>query len=153
VQGVLLGRLLKVMPRERIALAGLVSSTLAFIGWGLSTEPWMLYAVIFANVLGAAVAATLNSVVSGAADAGEQGRTMGAVGSLSSLMAVIAPLLAAPLMAAVSHLPRADWRVGVPMFFCAALQGLALVLAWWHFRARRPTKPGQPAPHSAPAAP
>jgi DHA1 family tetracycline resistance protein-like MFS transporter len=123
-----------------------VSSTLAFLLWGLSTQPWMLYAVIFANVLGAAVAATLNSIVSGAADPTEQGRTMGAVGSLSSLMAVIAPLFAAPLMAAVSHLPPADWRVGAPMFFCAVLQGLALVLAWWHFRAPRPAIPAPAAP-------
>jgi DHA1 family tetracycline resistance protein-like MFS transporter len=146
VQGVLLGRLLKVTSRERIALAGLVSSTLAFLLWGLSTQPWMLYAVIFANVLGAAVAATLNSIVSGAADPTEQGRTMGAVGSLSSLMAVIAPLFAAPLMAAVSHLPPADWRVGAPLFFCAVLQALALVLAWWHFRAPRRAIPAPAAP-------
>jgi DHA1 family tetracycline resistance protein-like MFS transporter len=96
----------------------------------------MVYAVIAVNVLGGAVAASLQSVISSAAGADEQGRTMGAVSSLSSLMAVIGPLIGPPLLAVVSHLPRTDWRVGAPLFVCAALQGLALLLAWWHFRSR-----------------
>ena len=137
VQGALLGRLLKRFTAQRLALAGLVSSSLAFTGWGLATEPWMMYAVILANVLGAAVAASLQGLVSAAADERTQGQTMGAVSSLNSLMAVIAPVFAAPLMATVSHLPKADWRVGAPMFFCAALQALALLLAVAHFRGQR----------------
>ncbi len=134
VQGALLGRLLKRFTAQRLAVAGLVSSSLAFLAWGLATEPWMMYAVIFANVLGAAVAASLQGLVSAAADERTQGQTMGAVSSLNSLMAVLAPVFAAPLMATVSHLPTSDWRVGAPMFFCAAVQALALVLAVIHFR-------------------
>ena len=134
VQGALLGRLLKRFTAQRLAVAGLVSSTLAFTAWGLATEPWMMYAVIFGNVLGAAVAASLQGLVSAAADERTQGQTMGAVSSLNSLMAVIAPVFAAPLMAIVSHLPPSDWRVGAPMFFCAVLQAGALLLAAVHFR-------------------
>ncbi len=134
VQGVLLGRLLKRFTAQRLTVAGLVSSSIAFLAWGLATEPWMMYAVIFVNVLGAAVAASLQGLVSAAADERTQGQTMGAVSSLNSLMAVIAPVFAAPLMATVSHLPRSDWRVGAPMFFCAALQATALLLAAVHFQ-------------------
>ena len=47
---------------------------------------------------------------------------MGAVSSLNSLMAVIAPVIGAPLLAMVSHLPQGDWRIGAPFYFCAALQ-------------------------------
>lgn len=136
-QGFLLGKLLKRFTPQRLALLGMASSTLAFALWGLATEGWMVYAVIAVNVLGGAVAASLQSVISSAAGAEEQGRTMGAVSSLSSLMAVIGPLIGPPLLAVVSHLPRTDWRVGAPLFVCAALQGLALMLAWWHFRSRR----------------
>jgi DHA1 family tetracycline resistance protein-like MFS transporter len=102
--------------------------------------------VIFANVLGSAVAATMNSIVSAAADAQTQGRTLGALSGLNSLMAVVAPAIGAPLLAAVSTLPRDDWRLGLPMFFCATLQGLALWLAWTHFRRERDTRPARPAP-------
>jgi DHA1 family tetracycline resistance protein-like MFS transporter len=59
------------------------------------------------------------------------------VGGLNSLMAVIAPVLGAPLLAMVSHLPLGDWRIGAPFYFCAALQAAALVLAVMHFRRER----------------
>jgi DHA1 family tetracycline resistance protein-like MFS transporter len=137
VQGLLLGRLLKRFSPQRLAIAGLVSSTLAYVAWGAATEGWMIYAVILCNVLGFTVAASIQSIISGAADATTQGRTMGAVSSLQSLMAVVAPVLTAPLLGVVSHLPRGDWRIGAPFFFCALVQVAALVLAWLHFSAAR----------------
>jgi len=137
VQGVLLGRLLKRFSPQRLAVVGLVSSTLAYLAWGAATQGWMIYAVILCNVLGFTVAASIQSIISSAADATTQGRTMGAVSSLQSLMAVVAPVLTAPLLATVSHLPRSDWRIGAPFFFCALVQLTALVLAWIHFSGTR----------------
>ena len=139
VQGVLLGRLLKVFSRERLVIMGLISSSLAFLFWGLSTEGWMMYVVIAFNLLGGVIAASLQGIISSAADAKSQGQTLGAVSGLSSLMAVIAPTLGAPLLGMVSQLPPGDWRVGAPMFFCAALQALALLLAYLHFRSKPST--------------
>ena len=98
VQGLLLGRLLKRFSPQRLAIAGLVSSTLAYVAWGAATEGWMIYAVILCNVLGFTVAASMQSIISSAADATTQGRTMGAVSSLQSLMAVVAPVVSAPLL-------------------------------------------------------
>jgi MFS transporter, DHA1 family, tetracycline resistance protein len=145
VQGVLLGRLLKHLGAPRLATWGLASSSLAFLCWGLATEGWMMYAVIFANLLGGTVAATVQSIVSSSADARHQGQTMGAVSSLNSLMAVIAPVIGAPLIGLVSHFPHGDWRIGAPFYFCALLQAAALVLAWRHF-ARRPVLIPRPTP-------
>ena len=76
----------------------------------------------------------MQSLISSAADTRNQGQTMGALSGLSSLMAVIAPAFGAPLLGMVSHFPAGDWRIGMPMYFCAALQALALVLAVIHFR-------------------
>jgi DHA1 family tetracycline resistance protein-like MFS transporter len=137
VQGVLLGRLLKRFTPARLAVLGLVSSTLAYALWGLASSGWMMFVVIFANLLGACVAATLQSLISSAADAKTQGQTMGSVSSLNSLMAVVAPALAAPLLGAVSHFPPGDVRIGAPLFFCALLQAAALVVAVLHFRKLR----------------
>lgn len=146
VQGGLMGRLLKHFPAWRLALMGLASSTLAYIGWGAATAGWVMFVVIIANVLGNTIVASMNSIVSGAADASEQGRTMGSLSSLNSLMAVAAPLMATPLLGLVSHLPRGDWRLGAPMFFCAFLQGLALLLAWMHFRRSGIARQAHPLP-------
>jgi DHA1 family tetracycline resistance protein-like MFS transporter len=137
VQGFLLGWLLQRFPPRRLAIWGLVSSTLAYVGYGVASEGWMMFVVIAVNLLGFTVAASIQSIISGAADATTQGRTMGAVSGLQSLMAVVAPVLGAPLLGIVSHLPRGDWRIGAPFYFCAAIQAVALGLAWLHFgRAR-----------------
>ncbi len=133
VQGVLLGRLLRWLGPQRLALWGLASSSLAFLCWGLASEGWMMYAVIFVNLLGGTVSATVQSLVSSSADARSQGQTMGSVSALNSLMAVAAPLIGAPLIGVVSHFPQGDWRIGAPMYFCALLQAASLALAWRHF--------------------
>jgi DHA1 family tetracycline resistance protein-like MFS transporter len=137
VQGLLLGRLLKRFSPQRLAIMGLVSSSLCFVMWGLATEGWMLYPVIFVNVLGFAVSAAIQSLISNAADPTAQGRTAGAVGSLNSMMAVLAPVIGAPMLATVSHLPHGDWRIGMPFYFCAVLQAASMVIALRHFKGER----------------
>ena len=134
VQGFLLRHLLKWLSPQRLAVWGLFSSALAYALWGAATEGWMMFAVIGVNLLGGTVAAAVNSMISAAADSRSQGQTLGAVSSLGSLMAVLAPMLGAPLLAVVSDLPRGDWRIGAPFYFCAALQSVSLLLAWWHIR-------------------
>jgi DHA1 family tetracycline resistance protein-like MFS transporter len=145
IQGVLLGRLLQRHGERRIIIAGVTSGLIAFTLYGLAAYGWMMYAIIAANLLAFAVAPALNATVSKAADPREQGLAMGALSSLASLMAVIAPLLGAPLLAEVSHLPSGDWRIGAPFFLSAALQVVALMLAVWHFRRH----PLDTAPHVA----
>jgi DHA1 family tetracycline resistance protein-like MFS transporter len=137
VQGLLLGRLLRLFSPRRLAVLGLISSTLAYLLWGAATQGWMMFAVIFVNLLGATVAAAIQSIISSAADPRSQGQALGAVGGLNSLTAVVAPLIGAPLLTMVSHLPPGDWRIGTPFFFCGALQAAALVLAVIHFRRER----------------
>ena len=56
------------------------------------------------------------------------------------------PALAAPQMATVSHLPRSDWRIGAPMFFCAMLQALALALVHFRRQARKAAVAPLPTP-------
>jgi DHA1 family tetracycline resistance protein-like MFS transporter len=143
VQGGLLGMLLKTFGERRVVIAGLASGVLAYIAYGLTTVGWVMYAIIFANILAFAVGPALHAIVSKAADPGEQGVAMGSLASLSSLMAVTAPFIGTPLLAEVSHLPSGDWRIGAPFFMSALLAFIALVLAAWHF-ARQPLRA---APH------
>ena len=137
VQGVFLGRLLKRFSPQRLAIMGLISSTVCYVLWGASTEGWMLIAVIFFNVLGFASTAAMQSIIANAADPTTQGRTAGAVASLNSMMAVIAPAIGAPLLATVSHLPHGDWRIGAPFYFCALLQAASTLIALRHFKRAR----------------
>jgi DHA1 family tetracycline resistance protein-like MFS transporter len=133
VQGVLLGRLLEKFGERRLVLGGLASAMFAYLGYGLVTHGWMMFAVLGLNFLGFTVAASLNAVVSKAAPANEQGLTMGSLSSLNSAVAVLGPVLGIPIFARVSRLPRSDVLVGAPFFLSASLTATALGLAIWHF--------------------
>jgi DHA1 family tetracycline resistance protein-like MFS transporter len=137
VQGGLIRVALKRWPAERIAVMGLVSSSICYALWGLASEGWMMYAVVVLNLFGFMANTAVQSLVSNAADDSTQGKTMGSVASLTSLMAVLAPVLGAALLGIVSHLPRGDWRIGAPFFLCAALQAVSTTFALLHFRRQR----------------
>jgi len=100
----------------------------------------MFIVIIVGNLLGGGVAAVIQSLVSNSADARSQGQTMGAVAALNSLMAVIAPVVSASLLGIVSHLPKSDWRMGLPFYFCAALRLVGTLLVAWHFHRTLPTE-------------
>ncbi len=129
VQGLLLSRLLKWFGRRHLVLIGLTSATLAYIAYGLASAGWVMYVIIFCNLFAMAAGPPLQSIVSEAADASDQGATLGALSSLSSLMIVIAPVLGATLFAQVGHLPAGDWRLGAPFFLASLLAFLALLFA------------------------
>ena len=138
VQGFLLKFLLRRFTPQRIAAVGLVGSALTYLGFGLASEGWMMFAVIIVGTLvGGGAQASITSLVSNAADAKSQGRTMGSVASLNSLMAVVAPTIAAPLLAVVSHRPPGDVWIGLPFYFCALLQATGATIAIRHFRRQR----------------
>ena len=142
MQGLLLGRILKRISVRRLAVLGLISSTCAYALWGAATQGWMMFAIIFINLLGNTVGATIQSLISSAADSHNQGKTLGAVGGLNSLMAVLAPIIAAVPLKLVAHLPRGDWRIGAPFYLCAVLQATALFLTVAHFRRERHARQG-----------
>ena len=133
VQGGLMRVVQKYIPLHRLVIFGLVSSTIAFAGYGLVPVGWMLFVIVVANVFGYMVQPGLQSLVSNAVDPTRQGESMGAVSSINSVAAVLGPLLGTPLLAAVSHYPQGDWRVGAPFYLCAAIQGVAAVIGLRYF--------------------
>ena len=135
VQGFLLKHLLKRFSGRLLATVGLTASTLTYFAFGAASQGWMMFVIIVVgNILGGGAAAVIQGLISNAADARNQGQTMGSVAALNSLMAVIAPLVSAPLLGMVSHLPAGDWRIGLPFYFCAVLQLIGTLIAARHFR-------------------
>ena len=142
VQGFLLKHLLKRWSPRRLAAFGLVAGALTYLGYGIVPEGWMIYLVIvFGTLAGGGAQSAIQSIVSNAADMRHQGQTMGAVASLNSLMAVVAPVLGTLLLGFVSHRPAGDWLIGLPFYFCAALQAAAALLAIRFFRRQGASRP------------
>ncbi|MBL8342756.1 MAG: MFS transporter [Rubrivivax sp.] len=133
-QGLLLKPLLQRFSARRLAVVGLLVGAASYLLFGLATAGWQIYAVITLGLLGGAAQAAMNSIVSNAADERTQGQTMGSVSSLSSLMAVLAPIVGLELLRWVSHLDRGHWLIGLPLFVCAALQLAAAIIAIGFFR-------------------
>jgi len=140
-QGVLLKPVLGRIGAHKLAVLSMVSGAVAYAAFGLATASWMIYATIALNLLGGMATAAVQSIVSNAADARTQGQTMGAVSSLNSLMAVIAPVLGLEMLRWVSHRPPGDWLLGLPLFVSSGLMVVAVVVAIRFFRR-----------HAAPAA-
>jgi MFS transporter, DHA1 family, tetracycline resistance protein len=149
VQGGLLGRLIGAMGERRLILLGFASGALAYAGYGLATHGWMLYVIIACNFLFFASGVTLQGIVSKAAGPDEQGRIMGTLSSLSSLMGVAAPLVGNSLLAQVTHLPASDWRVGASFYLGSALQAMAFVIAWRHYAVQRSDRAAAGSPNPA----
>ena len=141
VQGFLLKHLLQRFSAQRLVVMGLASSSLCYLAWGLAPQGWVMIVVVGFNVLGFAVTAAMQGIVSNAADESTQGRTLGAVAALNSLMAVVAPVVGVAMLGFVSHLPQGDWRIGAPYYFCAALQAVSMLIALRHFARQRALKP------------
>lgn len=134
VQGGLQGRLLKHFGEKRLLLIGFTSGAIAYFLYGAISVGWLMYLIIFANFMSFATGPTLQALVSRAAGAHEQGVTQGALNAINGLSIIFGPLIGTAILAQVGHLNTSDWRMGASFYLCAALQGLALVLAWLHFR-------------------
>ena len=142
MQGVLLKHILKRISTQRLAVIGMCSASLAYVAYGLATEAWMLFGIIVLNMFSAANGSNLQSIVSSAADEKIQGRTLGAVSSVNSLMAILAPVAGAGMLALVSNAPPGDIRLGLPFFVGGLIQFLALGMAVWHFQRQRALRAG-----------
>ncbi|WP_374348824.1 TCR/Tet family MFS transporter [Chitinimonas sp.] len=151
VQGGLQSRLLKLFGEQKLVLAGFASATMAYFLYGTITEGWMMYLVIFANMLSFATGPALQAIVSKAVPATEQGLTQGSLNAINSLAIIFGPLIGTTILARVGHLDTHDWRMGASFYLCAVLQGLALLLAWWHFRNERQRATATAASPAAPA--
>lgn len=137
VQAGLLAVLVRRFGELRLSLLGISSGVLAFLAYGLATQGWMMYLIILCNVLAFAAAPALQAIVSKATPAGQQGELMGSLQSISSLGVIVTPLVGTAILAQVSHLPPDDWRIGSHFFLCAAMQALAVLVAWHYFRSHR----------------
>ena len=148
-QGVLLGPLIRALGERKLIAAAMLSGSFAYAGYGLAPQGWMLFVIIACNFLAFTSIVTMQGIVSKAAGPEEQGRVMGTLSSLSSLMGVIAPVLGTAVLGQVTFLPPSDWRVGAPFFLASSFQALAFLIAWRHFAAHNAERAATISPRQA----
>ncbi|SFU51340.1 MFS transporter [Pseudoduganella namucuonensis] len=137
VQAGLLGVLIRRFGEVRLTLLGLGSGCVTYMLYGLATQGWMMYVFICCNLLAFAAGPALQGIISKSTAANQQGELMGSLQSISSIGSVLMPLAGSAILGEVSHLPSNDWRIGGTFFVCAAMQALAILVAYRYFSARR----------------
>jgi len=119
VQGGMVRPTIKRFGERKTVIIGLVVSALAFVGYGLATEGWMVWLIIVFGSFGGVTGPAIQSIVAASVEPTEQGRVQGALTSLVSITNILAPgLFTAGLFtyftskSAVVQLPGAPFLAG-----------------------------------------
>ena len=120
VQGGLVSKIVRWLGESRTLMFGLTLAMISQLLYGLSTQGWMIYAVLVLGAVGGVTGPVAQSLITKQVAANEQGAIQGALSSLSSLTAVIAPPLATWLF---GHFTRPGAGLVLPgvSFFIGAL--------------------------------
>ncbi len=148
-QGVLTRIIVPRYRERRVAFMGLLCGITGYIGLGLATRGWMMYAWMAAWLLAGLAYPSMNAIMSQQVPADAQGELQGGVASLYSLALVVGPPLMTQLFGRFSaetapiHLPGAA-------FICSALLAAMSALLFLHaLRVARKVRPSGAVPPGA----
>lgn len=134
VQAGLVQHLIARLGETRSVVVGLGIAIASQLGYGFSTQGWMIYAIIVIGSVGGVSGPALQSYITRHVPANEQGAVQGALAALTSVAGVVGPPLAAWTFGWGID-PASRWHIpGIPFFESAAVIALALVLALRSFR-------------------
>ena len=121
---------------RRAALAGMAAGVIAYVGYALVSEGWMMYVVSLTTFVFALTYPSMNALASQQIPANAQGELQGAVACLYSLSSIAGPPLMTQVFgyfsgtAAPVHFPGAAFLTAAALTVgCAALFVRALRLA------------------------
>jgi DHA1 family tetracycline resistance protein-like MFS transporter len=134
VQGFLVGKLVSRFGERPVIDAGYLLAAVSLLFFAMADKGWLAVPLIGLFILGAASAEpALKSLSSQAVGKDEQGLLQGAIGSVNSLVIILAPLTANMVLAHVSGPSPLLPLPGAWFYFGAAL----FLIAWLVFRRSR----------------
>ena len=122
VQAALIGPAIKRWGERTASAIGLFCGVVAFVGTGLATHSWMVFALIVVSAPSGLVMPAIQALMSKTTSDEAQGRLQGVVSSLEGLSSIGGPLLMTQLFDRFGHsIP------GMPFFVAAVLSFVALL--------------------------
>lgn len=141
VQGGLARKIIPWLGEPRSVVIGFTLGAVSYLGYGLATQGWMIYATLAVGCLGGISGPAAQGMVSRSVGADEQGAVQGAMTSLSSLAGIIGPLVSTGLFGWFMG-PRAPMILpGAPFFVASGLSLIALGLTVRALRWKAPEVP------------
>lgn len=129
VQGLLARKIIPKIGERASLLIGIFIAIVAFIGYGVATESWMVYAIIAIASFGGIAGPALQSMTTKAVAPNEQGLLQGALASINCLATMIGAFIASQIFAAFTsdHPPGGVTFAGAPFISGSILCAVALV--------------------------
>lgn len=128
-QALVARRLIPAIGERRAILLGLSLGLAGFVGYGLATHGWMVYAIITFVSLQGLVFPSMNSTLSRIVAADEQGELQGGVASLQSVAAIAGPPLLTGVFERFTRDGARPFLPGAPYFVAAALTLASMAVA------------------------
>jgi len=129
VQGGLTKRVVGALGEVKTMRYGLLLSVFLYAAYGLASEPWMIYVCIVIGSLSGLVTPAVQSLMSQAVPADEQGALQGSLTSLSSVAGILGPIACTRLFGYFVSDKAPAIVPGVPFFWSALLMLVALAFA------------------------
>lgn len=127
VQGGLSRKIIPAIGERASLLAGVCIGGVAFVGYGVATHGWMIYAIIAAASIGGIAGPAAQGIASKAVPATEQGLLQGSLASLSCVAMMIGPLLGTNIFGYFTSASAPVLLPGAPFLLGAALTVTSLV--------------------------
>jgi DHA1 family tetracycline resistance protein-like MFS transporter len=126
-QGLAVGPVVKRLGERRAMLAGFGLFSISFLGYAFATSGWMMYFWIVPFSLGSIASIATMALLSKQVPANQQGELQGAVSSLRSITACVAPLMMTGLFSYFTS-PAAPFQFPGASFFAASVLTLIALL-------------------------
>jgi len=129
VQGLLIRLVIPKLGDRGTVLLGLLVMASGYLGFSLSSEGWMMLAFIIPFAIGGLAMPALRSILSKSVDEDAQGELQGALSSLMSLTAIIAPVFLTQLFGYFTSEQAPFYFPGAPFFTAAVLTAASAAVA------------------------
>ena len=137
VQGGLIRIVIPKLGQKRSVFVGLTFYTIGFFLFAIATKGWMMFLFVVPFAMGGFAGPALQSIITSAVPANEQGELQGALTSLISLTSIFGPLMMTNLFSVFSAPDAPVYFPGAPFMMGALLSLLSI-----YFSMRTLTKHG-----------
>ena len=129
VMGGLTGWIVPKLGERRSIMVGFLLMTVGFLAYALVPLGWMIYPAIAVGSLGGIANPAMQSVMSRQVGPSAQGELQGAIGSLSSVAAILSPIFMTQLFSHYSAPAAPVQFPGAPYLVSAALVFICILIA------------------------